>query len=136
MKVPDRVVLDTNIWVSYFISGRFVQLSALVFDYKLTLLSSPALADELAEVLSRRKFIKYLTLPVDDYVAFHHSLTTRLYPKIRFTDSPDPKDNFLFDLAIQYRAGYLVTGDRKLLAMPPLKQVQVISLTAFRELLV
>jgi len=51
-----------------------------------------------------------------------------------FKDSPDPKDDYLFDLALQFEADYLITGDKKLLAMESVENVQVISLRDFKDL--
>lgn len=37
-------------------------------------------------------------------------------------------DNFLFDLAIQHQATHLVTGEKRLLALKELEEVQIIKL--------
>jgi len=52
-----------------------------------------------------------------------------------FADSPDPKDNYLFDLALQHEAGYLITGDKKLLAMESVDDVRIIFLRTFEALM-
>jgi len=52
-----------------------------------------------------------------------------------FADSPDPDDNYLFDLALQHQADYLVTGDKKLLAMDSVDDVRIISLRTFEDLM-
>ncbi len=61
--------------------------------------------------------------------------TTWMNLSLIFKDSPDIKDNYLFDLALQYNATYLITGDKKLLAMEAVENVQVVSLANFKELL-
>ncbi|WP_028667669.1 putative toxin-antitoxin system toxin component, PIN family [Runella zeae] len=128
------VVLDTNIWISYFIKAKFSELVDLIIDNDLLVYSFDALIEELTEVLGRNKFSKYLTLPISDYIEFHQELVTIVKPKIKYTSSPDPKDNFLFDLTIQHKARYLVTGDRKLLALGKVENVEIMSLTAFKTL--
>jgi uncharacterized protein len=135
MAASSRVVIDTNVWVSYFIGGRSSELAHLILDNDLVVLTSKELVDELTEVLGRKKFGKYLTLPVSEYVSIHLDLTSPVGTVAKFDESPDPKDNFLFDIALQHRARYLVTGDRKLLAMQRVKPVEVVSLTTFRGLL-
>jgi len=52
-----------------------------------------------------------------------------------FADSPDPKDNYLFDLALQHEADYLITGDKKLLAMESVDDVRIIFLRTFEALM-
>lgn len=53
----------------------------------------------------------------------------------RFDGSPDPKDNYLFDLAIQYDATQLDTGEKRLLEMKKAGGVIIISLAEFKTLL-
>jgi len=53
-----------------------------------------------------------------------------------FHDCPDPKDNFLFDLAIQGKANYLVSGDKKVLETPLKSETLTLTtLTAFKTIL-
>jgi uncharacterized protein len=133
--VSKRVIFDTNVWVSYFIGGRFEEITHLIFDHDLIVLTSPELITELSEVLTRKKFVKYLTLPIIEYIDFHIELTEQVETVPSYTQSPDPKDNFLFDLAIQHQAAYLVTGDRKLQAMDRVDRTDVVSPSAFLALL-
>ena len=98
----------------------------------MTLYGSVPLYDELEEVLARRKFKKYLDFPIEDYLVYQKRLTKKINTKKIFIGSPDPKDDFLFDLANQSKATHLVTGDGKLLLFdyPPLK---IITFKEFRH---
>jgi len=127
------VVIDVNVWISYFIMARLPQLVTFIVDNELTVFSCNELIDELTNVLNREKFDKYLKQPVEDYIDFHSDLTQFVDIELIFKDSPDIKDNYLFDLALQYDAAYLITGDKKLLAMETVESVQVISLADFKE---
>jgi len=129
-----KVVLDVNIWISYFIMGRTEVLADFIIDNELTVYSCPELVDELTNVIQRDKFDKYLKAPREDYLTLHHQLTQFTEIELIFKDSPDPKDNYLFDLALQTKADYLITGDKKLLVMEKLENLQVISLREFKEL--
>jgi len=130
----NKVIFDTNIWVSYFIKGKFDELVNLVIDDEMIVYSSKELIEELTEVLSRKKFSKYLSLPINEYIDFHKELVTIINTKPNYKDSPDPKDNFLFDLAIQSASKYIVTGDKILLALSEVEKVRLISLSAFKQL--
>ncbi len=129
-----KVVLDTNIWITYIIKAKLDELVHLTIDNDITILTSDHLIDELSEVLSRKKFVKYLTLPIGEYIDFHKELSTNIPTIPTFTDSPDPKDNFLFDLAIQSKANYIVTGDKRLLDFDTNEGVQLITLSNFKSL--
>jgi putative PIN family toxin of toxin-antitoxin system len=132
---PERVVFDANIWLSYFVNNRTEELTWLVLANELTVLSSPYLIAELEDVLKRPKFEKATAPTGTDHVSFHHRLTTFCITMPRFERSPDPKDNYLFDLAIQNNATHLVTGEKKLLALKEIEGIQIISLAAFKKLL-
>ena len=87
---------------------------------------------ELKEVLSRSKFKKY-GINVDFTILFYNELTKFHRTKALFKDCSDPKDNFLFDLAIQGNADFLVSGDKKVLETPlKSKNIKLRTLTAFK----
>ncbi len=127
----NKFVLDTNIWVSFFIKAKFDALVTIILDNDLSVYTSQTLIDELTEVLSRKKFAKYLTLPIQEYVAFHSSLTILIETEALYQSSPDPKDNFLFDLAFKTNCEALVTGDKKLLELDSIDNVAIITLSDF-----
>jgi predicted nucleic acid-binding protein len=44
----------------------------------------------------------------------------------------DPDDNYLFDLAYQSNSDFLVSGDKKVLAVPAQQPLKILSLPAFK----
>jgi len=130
-----KVILDTNIWVSFFIMAKLPQLESLVRDNELQVLTCHKLMHEIVTVIKRDKFKKYLKKSFETYINMHLDLSKFIRIELRFEGSPDPDDNFLFDLALQSGADYLVTGDKKLLAMENVENVQAISLRKFEEML-
>ena len=128
----NRTVFDTNIWVSYMITAKYDELEAMLANNVHFLRSVPSLT-ELQDVLSRKKFKKY-KVDIDKTIAFYINLTEFCKTKPLFKDCPDPKDNFLFDLAIQGKANYLVSGDKKVLETPfKSKTIKLSTLTTFKE---
>jgi len=129
----NKTVLDTNIWISYIIKAKYDELSAMIEEKGVIFLrSAPSLA-ELQEVLSRKKFLKY-KFDFEKTIAFYHNLTEFCGTEPLFKDCPDPKDNFLFDLALQGKASYLVSGDKKVLETPVKnKTLKVTTLAAFKD---
>jgi len=55
-----KVILDTNIWVSFFIMAKLPELKSLVIDNELRLFTCDDLIDEIRDVLKRDKLKKYL----------------------------------------------------------------------------
>ena len=129
-----RVVFDTNIWISFFISSKTDLLVDLIIDKNLLVHTSEELIKELEDVLSRKKFKKYLSLPIKEYIDFHKELCILYKTKPVSTECPDPKDNFLYDLAIQSKSKYIVTGDKVLLLQNHPK-FNFISLIQFKSII-
>jgi len=131
--MESRTVFDSNIWISYFIKSKFDDLAVFVEKQGVHFLrSAPSLA-ELQEVLLRKKLHKY-DIHFDRTIAFNKNLTEFCETQALFNACPDPKDNFLFDLALQGNAKYLVSGDKKVLETPAISEtLQITSLPAFKE---
>ncbi|UTA66331.1 putative toxin-antitoxin system toxin component, PIN family [Emticicia sp. 21SJ11W-3] len=130
-----KVIFDTNIWVSYFIGKKTTELTELILDFDLEVITSNTLILELSDVLQRPKIKKYLHRSKEEYLQIHIQLSLLKDVQPIYNNSPDPKDNFLFDLAIQEKANYLVTGDKKLFEVPPIKELIIITLSDFKNLL-
>ena len=131
-----RVVIDTNVWISFLIGKTLAGLAEAIINESVTILFSEELIDELLEVLQRPKFEKY----------FSHEDITELLSLIRITFKPveitehftscrDPKDNFLLDLCVSGNADYLITGDDDLLSLTPFHGVEIISYSIFQKVL-
>ncbi len=56
-----RVIIDTNLWISFLLKGNFVVLDVLISEENVVLLFSNELIDEFVEVIRKPKFKKYFT---------------------------------------------------------------------------
>ena len=54
-----RIIIDTNLWVSYLISSRLIKLDEWLESDKVKLLFSKALLEEFLEVVKRPKFRRF-----------------------------------------------------------------------------
>ena len=99
-----------------------------VFFYRSTELMS-----ELKEVINRPKLAKYFSNGTEGYILFVEQIAELFLTKTVFDQCPDPKDNYLFDLAYQSRSDFLVSGDKKVLAVPVEPPLKLLSLSAFKE---
>ena len=131
--MENRTVFDTNIWISYFLNENFSELIRLRRECRVLFLRSTPSISELKEVISRKKFISK-NFNVEKLIDFYNGITEFCETKPLFKDCPDSKDNFLFDLAIQGKATYLVSGDKRVLETPIKNNtIILITLTAFKE---
>ena len=98
-----RVVIDTNIWISFLIGKTLIGLRDAIISGRITILFSEELFAELIEI-------------------------TR-----HFDDCRDKKDNFLLDLSVSGHADYLVTGDDDLLTLNPFYGIEIVSYRTFQN---
>jgi uncharacterized protein len=120
-----RLVFDTNVLVSALLLSNSKPRQAL--DLALTrgkLLLSFSVLAELCEVLSRKRFRKYID--EEDIRTFVAVLTREaewVDVDIRITACRDPKDDKFLELAVSGRATHVVTGDSDLLALHPFQGI-------------
>ena len=131
----NKTVFDTNVWVSYFMKGDFPGLVLLVKSHGVEFVRCADLTKELIDVLNRKKIRKHHEWPDYEYIQFYEKLCKQVNTRREFTGCRDPKDNYLFDLAIQAKADYLVSGDRDVRETPVSKPLSVVSLTEFKRIL-
>ena len=131
-----RVVVDTNIWISFLIGKTIAGLSNAIINNSVQILFSEELFDELIEVLNRPKFKKYFsTEDIYELVSLINTKVEWIKITNHFNDCRDPKDNFLLDLIVSGKADYLVTGDDDLITLNPYKNVNILHYRDFTEIL-
>lgn len=131
-----RVVIDTNIWISFLIGKTLSGLSEAIISGQVIVLFSNDLFSELIEVLNRPKFKKYFSASaIEELIALLHEKVELIEIINHFNDCRDPKDNFLLDLAVSGHANYLVTGDADLLILNPFHDVEIISYQVFQNVI-
>lgn len=115
-----RALFDTNVLVSALIrSGKPRELWNKVLDRKVKLVLSGELVSEFNEVIARPEFKKYLRKPrlakfqrILIQMAEIHSVKIH-FPQV----TEDPDDNMVVEAAYSGEADYIVSGDKKLLAL-------------------
>jgi putative PIN family toxin of toxin-antitoxin system len=133
---PLRVVIDTNIWISFLIGKSLTGLSEAIISGQVIVLFSDDLFGELIKVLKRPKFKKYFSeIAIENLVALLYEKVELIEITYHFEDCRDAKDNFLLDLAVSGRANCLVTGDADLLILNPFQGVEIISYQHFQNLI-
>jgi uncharacterized protein len=114
-------VIDSNVLISARLSPRGSpgRLLAAWLDGRFELIVSQALLAELAGVLARPKFRRWLS--IEDADAFVQMLTITATvlddPPPQHHGLRDPHDSYLVTLARSAKADYLVSGDRDLTSL-------------------
>ncbi len=127
------IVLDCNIWITLTINSQ-LDFIADLFDNEVIIASCVELKKEIVDVLNRPRIKKYIgDIEIAKVVELHDLVTTYLKPGKLKPITKDPKDDYLFALALKSKANYLVTGDKLLLEVDRYKNTRVISFREFRH---
>lgn len=127
-----RIIIDTNIWISYLISKRMKALDAFFERTDYVLLFSQSLLDELIEVTQRTKFKKYFNQ--DDIYKVLKMLELKselINVSSQISICRDEKDNYLLSLAVDGKADFLITGDDDLLIIRKINHTEIVSYKEF-----
>jgi len=129
MPVGERIVVDTNVLVSRLILPESISSQAVrrAVLKSLLLFSEPTM-NELADVLSRPKFDRYVTHA--DRKRFVSDLCdiVEFVPVIQqVRECRDPTDDKFLEVALNGRADVIITGDADLLALHPWREIAIAS---------
>ncbi len=93
-----KLVLDTCVFLTYASYNKLDRLVFAIEKYDLEIFSNKELIDELERNIPR--VIKAEGVTTGDILVQVNLITTLVNTVPVFNKSPDPKDNFLFDLAL------------------------------------
>jgi len=131
-KKKNRIIIDTNLWISFLLTNDFSKLDKIFEDKLATLLFSQTLLEEFVEVAQRPKFKKYFSL--EDL----ESLLLQIKNEAEFIEVTsdiklcrDPKDDFLLSLAKDGKATHLITGDKDLLDIKKFEKTKIITIVEY-----
>jgi putative PIN family toxin of toxin-antitoxin system len=132
-----RYVFDTNVIVSAALFEQSLPGQAL---YSALSRGEPLISREsfveLAEVLSRKKFDRYLTHEErEEFLVKLACEATVVEISEEIQACRDPKDDKFLEVAVCGVASCLITGDGDLLALHPFHNIPILSPMQFLELL-
>jgi putative PIN family toxin of toxin-antitoxin system len=130
--MKNKTVFDVNIWISYFITGKSEKIIDMIEYNDVFFCRSAELLSELKDVINRPKFSKYFPNGTVEHILFVEQVAEHFLTQDIFNNCPDAKDNYLFDLAYQSNSNFLVSGDKKVLAVPVRQSLRLLSLSAFK----
>jgi uncharacterized protein len=107
------------------------------FQYALKsgdILLSPQTLAELSEVLSRKKFDRYVTsVEREEFLEALIERAILVEPIETVTVCRDPKDDKFLELALNGKASFIITGDEDLLELNPFSGVRILKPDEFLQ---
>ena len=127
-----RIILDTNLWISFLISKKFTDLDNLIKTEKVVLIFSNELLEEFIEVAKRPVIKKFFPKKdVEKLLDIFDQFADLIHVTSNLDLCRDEKDNFSLNLSVDGNADYLVTGDKDLLVLKKIKKTKILT---YREL--
>ena len=122
-----RVILDTNLWISFLISKRQKELDILLESGAVTLIFSQELLEEFLEVSERPKFKRFFKKSdIKTLLTQIETFGELIRVESKINECRDPKDNFLLSLSVDGKADFLVTGDSDLLVLGKIENTRIV----------
>jgi putative PIN family toxin of toxin-antitoxin system len=114
-----KIIIDTNLWISFLIGKRLSVLISLLTNSNLTFFVCNELLEEIRNISSKQKIRKYVgkddiidTFRVIDAYCKYIVINQTTISPVR-----DIKDLYLLSLADTVQADYILTGDKDLLTL-------------------
>ncbi len=133
-KQRDRIIIDTNLWLSFLITKNISALDKIFSNNLIILLYSQELIDEFITVAKRQKFRKYFSAEdLQDLLLAMSSRAIFIEVTTSVDICRDPKDNFLLNLSTDGKASHLITGDNDLLELKKFGKTRILSIMEYLE---
>jgi putative PIN family toxin of toxin-antitoxin system len=130
-----RIVLDSNIWISFAIGKRLHELEYVFKQPEIYIYTCHQLLLEVSTTLQKPKLQKYISLERSNVLLKYMSTCTMAIINVQTARCRDSKDNFLLSLAQTVQADFLVTGDNDLLVLERHSDTIIISFNDFISLI-
>ena len=131
-----KVILDTNLFISFLIGKKLKSLKSSLVNSDVILIFAEQNIRELQLVAHRDKFRRYFhEEDVNDLIDFIQ-IIGKVYKIDEYVEiCRDPKDDFLLALAKKGKADYLVSGDKDLLVLETYQKTKITAVDEFEKIL-
>ena len=129
-----RIIIDTNLWISFLINKNFSRLDEIIFSRHAILIFSQELVEEFLAVANRPKFRHFFS-PADTEELLESINEYAVYVKVKtkIQVCRDSKDNFLLALSIDGDVDFLLTGDKDLLELTKFGKTSILTISSFLQ---
>ena len=134
MKNNVKVVLDTNLWISFLITNDFSRWDQIIFEKHCTLIFSKELVEEFLDIAKRPKFRRFFARPDIENMLdtiYEYADFVKVTSNIKLCR--DPKDDFLLSLSVDGNVDFLLTGDKDLLELKSISTTRIITISEFLD---
>ncbi len=129
-----KIIIDTNLWISFLISNTFSELDSIIFEKKCILIFSDELLSEFIEVIQRPKFKSFFSEnDIESILDVIQKYAKFIEVESKTNVCRDFKDNFLLALAKDSKADFLLTGDKDLLILSRFENTIITTISDFLE---
>ena len=130
-----KIILDTNIWISFLLGKRLSELSEIFKREDIIVYVSEPLIDEIKTVSRRSKLAKYISSES------LRDLMELIAVKCQYVDSGidtdpeirDKNDVFLLGMARNIPADIIVTGDKDLLVLGSFQETKILTFQEYKR---
>lgn len=130
-----KIILDTNLWISFLISKNLNKLDPLINSGKIILLFSKESFEEFVDVVERPKFKRFISSKdIEQLLNLFDQFGELVNIKSNVNICRDEKDNFLLNLSIDGKADYLITGDKDLLVLKKIEKTKILTISEFLDI--
>jgi putative PIN family toxin of toxin-antitoxin system len=135
MSDAPRLVFDTNILISHLLIPTGIPAKAIRKGMHMgQLIVSDDTLNELASVISRPKFDRYISLQNrKDFFRFLGRVVKRVTIIRNIQACRDPKDDKFLELVVNGQSETIITGDEDLLALNPFRSIRIITASEFLD---
>ena len=105
-----RIIIDTNLWLSFFISKDYSKIIKIIEHREIIFLFSQQLLEEFIQVSKRPKFSKIIFEEDLNVIINELNITSEVINvSSDIKICRDQKDNFLINLAVDGKATHIIT---------------------------
>jgi len=135
MSDAQRLVFDTNTLISHLLTPNSIPSKAVRKGlHNGQVIVSDDTLRELADVLSRPKFDRYISLQDrQDFFKYFGRVVDRVNIIRTVQACRDPRDDKFLELAINGQATHIITGDQDLLTLHPFQSIRIVSPEIYLE---
>jgi len=108
-----KIIIDANVWIKYARSKDIAPLLKRIITYNFLPVVNNYLLSEIFNALLENKWMN--EKKAGHIIEFIKKISLVVSEKAVYGIVPDPKDNYLFDLAVQNRCYFMITDDSELL---------------------
>lgn len=108
-----KIIIDANVWIKYARVKDIAPLLDRIIAYNFLPVVNNYLLSEIFNALVENSWMKRKNAM--NVVEFIKKISLMVVEKAVFGISPDPKDNYLFDVAIQNSCFFMISDDSELL---------------------